>query len=51
MTRKIKAKWHFRDSVFSSYKADTDEIINEAFEFDWQLMKKPRISDGGSGLE
>jgi len=34
--------WDFKKSFFSTYWLDTDEVLNDCFEFDWAMIKLPK---------
>lgn len=36
-----KQPWRFENSVFKDYQKDTDEILNNCFEFDWKCSRIP----------
>ena len=40
-----KTPWTFEISCFKDYKFDTDEILNNCFEFDWAGIKLPKMSE------
>ena len=40
---KAPKKWSYDDSVFATYKMDTQHIIDECFEFDWEMISVPRM--------
>lgn len=35
--------WNKEDSTFRQYAGDTEDVLNEAFEFDWNCSKIPRF--------
>lgn len=40
---RIKTPWDFFKSVFKQYKPDTTKIIEQCFDFDWELTKCQKI--------
>ncbi|CDW85738.1 UNKNOWN [Stylonychia lemnae] len=42
---RLKTPWSFENSIFRNYKADTDEIVKQCFEFDWGCIRKPKFDD------
>ena len=43
---KIRDPWLFETSLFAKYIQDTDQLMNECFEFDWALVQKPKLDEG-----
>lgn len=39
-----KPKWKRRNSVFANYIEDHDELMQRLFEFDWNLIQKPKLT-------
>lgn len=41
-----KKPWGMPLSIFKNYKPDTEDVINECFEYDWSCLKVPPLSGG-----
>ena len=47
---RIRDTWKFEESLFSNYIQDDDALINKWFEFDWELVLRPKFTGGIFGL-
>ena len=45
MRKRPTPTWRFQDSIFKDYKLVTEELLAECFEFDWDHITKPRLTD------
>ena len=41
--KRIKTPWDFLNSVFAKYKPDTENLLNECFQFDWENTKIEKL--------
>ena len=42
----VRDPWEFETSVFAPYIQDTESIVNKWFEFDWEIIQKPKFDPG-----
>lgn len=40
---KIREQWNVNRSVFAEYKPDTQDLMNQLFEKDWNMIVKPKF--------
>jgi hypothetical protein len=40
-----KKVWNVQDSVFNDYQSDSQELMNQLFESDWNMIQKPKFKD------
>lgn len=40
-----RTPWTLAVSLFKDYKVETPQIVNDCFEFDWALVKKPKLKN------
>ena len=40
---RVKTPWDFFKSIFKDYKADTESLLADCFEFDWQCSKIEKV--------
>jgi hypothetical protein len=43
--KQAKTPWTYDISIFRDYHIETKDKLNDCFEFDWQCMKLPRMSE------
>lgn len=41
--KRVKTPWDFMNSVFAKYKPDTERILNECFQFDWEKTRIEKL--------
>jgi NLR family CARD domain-containing protein 3 len=40
-----RTPWTFPVSLFKEYKPETPQLLNDCFEFDWAIIKKPKLKN------
>lgn len=45
VNKRPRTPWTFPISLFKDYTIETDQKVNECFEYDYSLMKFPRMTD------
>lgn len=40
-----KSAWSIDVSLFKGYKTETEDLVNQCFDYDWKCMKKPAFKN------